>query len=84
MNILVGIIGIALGFVCILYAYPIKQMVGSIGFFEKVFGLGGTLSGVKLVGVLLIILSFVWMTGTLQEFLLWIFGPILGKRPAIS
>lgn len=69
MQIIQGTVGIILGFLAIKYAYQIKQFSGPIGWAEKVFGIGGTTTAVKVIGILVIIFSFLWMTGTLGDFL---------------
>lgn len=84
MAFLAALIIMVLGFLCIIYAYPVKQFTGSIGWFEKIFGLGGTTTGIKVFGILLIIGSFLWMTGTLPDIMRAIFGPLLGANRANS
>lgn len=65
------------GFIMILKTEKVGQVTGEIPFAEKVFGGGGTYTFIKVVGLLMIILSFMWMTGTMQTFLRTIFGPFL-------
>jgi hypothetical protein len=85
MQIFEGIIGIILGFLMIMYAYPIKQFTGSMSWAEKIFGIGGTASGIKFIGVLVIIGSFLWITGTLPDFLHWLLGRFFpGGQPTVK
>ena len=42
----------------------VKDFTGNFDFAEKWFGIGGTYSFLKLVGVLLMIFAFLWVTGT--------------------
>lgn len=81
MQIIQGIIGIIIGFLMIKYAYPIRQFTGAIGWAEKVFGMGGTGSAIKAIGVLVIILSFLWMTGTLGDALQGLLGRFFAPQP---
>jgi hypothetical protein len=82
MGIVYGIIGIVLGFLMIIYAYPIKRFTGPMGWAERIFGMGGTYTAIKVIGLLLIIASFLWMTGTLPEVLRAILSPFIpGSNP---
>jgi hypothetical protein len=82
MGIVYGMIGIVLGFLMIIYAYPIKRFTGPMGWAERIFGMGGTSTAIKVIGLLLIIASFLWMTGTLPEVLRAIFSPFIpGSSP---
>lgn len=74
-RILVGIIGIPIGFLIIYYRTQIKDWVGNIGFAEKFLGRGGTWTVLPLIGLAISILSFLWMIGNLQEIFQNLFGP---------
>lgn len=76
-RILVGLIGIPLGFLMLLYRDKVKDWTGDIGWAERYLGTGGTWTALILIGVLMIILSFMFMVGSLQELLLKSFGNIL-------
>ncbi len=82
MQYVQGIIGILLGLGMIMYAYPIKQFTGPIGWAERIFGMGGTSTAIKVTGIVIIIFSFLWMTGTLGEMLRAILSPYIGSKPA--
>jgi hypothetical protein len=82
MQFVYGIIGMVLGLLMIMYAYPIKRFTGPMGWAERIFGIGGTSSAIKIIGVLVIIASFLWMTGTLPEIMRGIFSPFIpGGKP---
>lgn len=76
-RILVGLIGIPLGFLVLLYRDKVKDFVGSIDWAEKYLGTGGTWTALILIGVLTIVLSFMFMIGSLQDMILKLFGDIL-------
>jgi len=66
------------GFALLRYTRQTKQLTGSWGWAEKYFGMGGTYTAIKLVGLIAIIFSFAYLTGDLQRILLWVLGPMLG------
>ena len=74
MRFLVGIIGIPLGFIIIVYRERIKNFTGSIATFEQWFGTGGTYTGFLIIGFLIVIGSLMYAFGTLQDILYTIFG----------
>ena len=45
-----GLIGMIGGFLILVYRRQIKNVVGSIGFAEKIFGAGGTWTFLALLG----------------------------------
>lgn len=73
MRIIVGIIGIPLGFVMIYYRERIKRFTGDFAFAEKYLGVGGTYTFIALLGVVIAVGSMMYMFGTLQV----LFGNIL-------
>ena len=74
-RLFVGIIGIPLGFIIIIYRYHLKQFTGNIGFAEQYLGGGGTYNLFIIIGLLMSILSMMYAFGTLQEF----FSVYLGR-----
>lgn len=58
---------IASGFGLVIYTRRVKNFTGSFAFAEKWFGSGGTYNFLKLLGVAIIIGSFLWLTGTLER-----------------
>ena len=51
----------------IVYTRQVKEFTGSFDFAEKWFGSGGTYNFLKLVGLIVIIGSLLWVTGTLDR-----------------
>ena len=77
-QIIVGIIGIPLGFVMLKYTVQIKDFVGSIDWAEKHLGSGGTYTLLKIIAILVSLLSFLYMVGTLQLMIGNFFAPLSG------
>ena len=77
-EILVGIIGTAVGVVIVWKSYPLKNITGQIDWAEAKLGPGGTISLFRLIGVLVILLSLMYMTGLLQTILLSTVGGLFG------
>lgn len=69
---------IPVGVLMILYSNKIVEYTGEIDFAEKLFLQGGTYTFIKLFGLGLTILSFMWAVGGLQPLLLSFFGPMFG------
>ncbi len=65
---------IPLGVLVIVYADKIVDFTGDIDFAEKFLGVGGTYTFMKLFGLGLTILSFMWIVGGLQPILHSTFG----------
>ena len=68
-RVLVLIFGVGLGYVLIRYNAKMKEIVGSLDWVDKYLGAGGTYLFLKLVGLLLIVFSFLYAVGTLQDIL---------------
>lgn len=75
-KILFAIFGFPVSFLLIIYRNKIKQFTGDIDFAEKYLGSGGTYTLILIVGVLLFVITLMYVTGTLQSFLKTTFGPI--------
>lgn len=76
-RIIVGLIIIVVGYFITARSEWLLQNFGSIDFFEQHFGSsGGTRAFYKTLGVIVIVLAFMYMTGLLQEALNTIFSPI--------
>ncbi|MFN7161120.1 MAG: hypothetical protein ACK4NC_05980 [Candidatus Gracilibacteria bacterium] len=81
MRIFIGLLGMGIGFLMIRYHMQVRPMVGTWGWAEKLFGTGGTYMGIRIVGILVIITSFIYMTGTAEAFLKSVFSrPVLPSR----
>ena len=66
------------GVLMIKYAKNIVDIFGEFEFAERVFVTGGTYTFVKLLGLSITILSFMWAVGGLQPILKSILGPVFG------
>ncbi len=73
-RILVGLLGIPLGVIIIIYRYPLKGITGDIEFAEKYIGVGGTYTLIALIGLACSVLSLMYAFGTLQDFFIGTFG----------
>jgi len=78
-RILVGLIGIPLGFIIIIYRYHLKQFTGDIAFAEQYLGGGGTYNLFVVIGLAMSILSMMYAFGTLQEMLAGSLGQFFGR-----
>jgi hypothetical protein len=58
---------IACGLLLVWKTEPIKRFTGSFDFAEKYLGSGGTYTFLKLCGIVIMVLTFMWMTGTLEN-----------------
>jgi len=79
-EITVGVIGMVIGFLMIIYARPIIDFAGRIGWVEEYLGPARSYSFFKFLGLVVIILSLLLATGVLYEFLrklITYFGRIL-------
>ena len=79
MHILGGLIGAVIGFLLIKYSVPLTDTFGRIQWAEDHMrgGLAGTYSLYKIVGVIFIVLSFMYMFN-LMGFLLGPLAPLFG------
>ena len=79
MQILGGLIGAVCGFLLIKYSIPLTEMFGRIDWAENHMrgGLGGTYSLYRIVGLIFIILSLLYMFGGLG-FILSPLGSVFG------
>jgi hypothetical protein len=74
MNIVLGIIGMILSILVLIYRVPIREFMGTIGWAEHYFGPGGTYTALLIVGVGGFFASLIIMTGTLD----WLVGGFAG------
>ena len=65
MEIVIGIIGVILGFLIVIYRVRIREFMGQIGWAEKHLGAGGTYTALLLIGIAIFFVSLMIMTGTL-------------------
>ena len=79
MHIISGIIGIAVGYLLIRYSIPLTEMFGRVDWAERHLrgGLAGTYSLYRLVGLIFIILSLLYMFGA-TGFIVGPLGSVFG------
>ncbi|MBI5413790.1 hypothetical protein HZA42_05585 [Candidatus Peregrinibacteria bacterium] len=78
MRYLVGLIGIPLGVVIVVYRERLKRFTGDFSFAEKWFGTGGTYTFLMIFGIAVSIGCLMYMLGTLQSMVTTVFGPFFG------
>ena len=76
-RVLVLIIGVGLGYAMIRYNAKFKDVVGRIDWVEQYLGAGGTYLFIKFLGLLFIVLAFLYAVGTLQDVFDAIFSKLL-------
>jgi hypothetical protein len=78
MNFIFGIIIIFAGLPIVLKSEAMLNNFGRIAFFEHYLGLeGGSRLGYKLLGMLIIFIGVLFMTGMIGGFVEWIMSPIM-------
>lgn len=65
-RILMGSIGVLIGILFVVFTNPIVDFTGRNSWAENFLGGAGTYTLVKVLGIIIIILSFFYITGTLQ------------------
>ncbi len=80
MRIILGFIGVVVGALVTIKSESIYQMFGSVDWAERFLGGGGSHTFYKLLGILVVLISFLVMTGLIENVLLAIFGSLLGVR----
>lgn len=65
------------GILMIVYTKHVVDFTGRFDFAERWFLSGGTYTFIKLLGLAISILAFMWMTGGLESFLAAVLGPFL-------
>lgn len=75
-GIIIGLIGIGLGFLMVWKPQWFLDLIGEQGWSEKIFGYGHGTTAYQVIGVILIFISFMLMTGLLGDLVLWFFGPL--------
>ncbi len=62
-----GISGIIVGFLMIYKNISLVNFTGKNSWAEKVFGSGGTFTFYKIIGILVIVIAFLYLTGGLNN-----------------
>lgn len=73
-RILIGIFGIPLGVLIMIYRYQLKQVTGNVSWAEQYLGMGGTYNLFIIIGLAVSIFSLMYAFGTLQDLLYGTFG----------
>lgn len=84
MRYFFGILAIITAILALRYNERVYRIVGRWNWAEKMFSTGGTRSGIKLVAVVTIILGFVFMTNTMDQFSNLITAPFRAAAPALT
>jgi len=75
-RIIVGLVGTGIGFAFVKYAHQIYMTFGAMDFAEKYLRFfGGTRLMIKFIGLFIIFMSFLYMTGLTESFLTAILSP---------
>ncbi len=82
-RIVFGLIGALLGYLALRYANRVQEIVGRWDWAEKLFA-GGTQSAIKLLGILAIIASFIYLTGTHEMFVKNIVQSLQGNGQSLT
>ncbi len=78
MSIIIGILLTAIGVTLVIKTEWFLNNFGRISWFEEKFGSsGGSRFGYKLLGLVLIFLGIIAMTGSGNSFMSWLLGPLL-------
>ena len=77
MNIIFGLMMIAVGFVVVLKSEWLLSNFGRIAFFEDKLGTeGGSRLGYKLVGIVILFFGVLTLTGMIKGFAIWALSPL--------
>lgn len=80
MKYVIGLLAIALGAFMVIKTEVFVRSFGRMGWAEKYLGTsGGTRLGYNLIGIVIIVIALLGMTGLLGNIILGIFAPLLGQ-----
>ena len=78
MHFIIGLIGMVVGALMVIYSEKLLNAFGSIPFFEKYLGTeGGSRLGYKLIGMLVFFIFMLVFLNLFQGFILWVLSPII-------
>ena len=80
MRIILGLLGAVLGALMAIKSESLYQNFGSVQWAEEHLGTGGSHTFYKLLGIVIVLISFLAMTGLIQGIILGIFGPLFGLK----
>jgi len=77
-SIILGILIIALGIIMVIKSEGFYNAFGSISFFDRYLSTeGGGRLGYKLIGMFVIFLGVLFLTGMFGGFMRWVFSPLM-------
>ena len=68
-RIIIGFIGFGVSYILLKYRKQIYDFVGTLDFAERYLGRGSTISVIALLGIIVAVVSFMYMIGTLDNLL---------------
>ncbi|OGY44169.1 MAG: hypothetical protein A3B89_01935 [Candidatus Buchananbacteria bacterium RIFCSPHIGHO2_02_FULL_40_13] len=71
-----GLFGLVVGFLMVWKPTKFLEMIGEPGWSEKIFGSGRGQTAYQAIGIIVIIVSIIAMTGLIQGIILSILGPL--------
>lgn len=77
MNVVWGLVFVAVGMGLMIYARKWVEWFGVVAFFEQKLGTGGTYTGIRLIGLLSVVVGMFQIFGLTRKFLAAI-GTALG------
>ena len=78
MNIIIGLVALAIGAFLTMKSEWFLNNFGSIAWFEDKFGSsGGSRLGYKLIGFIFLFLGVIFITGGGNNFMSWLLSPLL-------
>ncbi len=80
MRIILGLLGAIAGAAIAIKSEALFQNFGTVDWAEKYLGTGGSHTFYKLFGILVVLISFLIMTGLMGGIILGIFGPLFGIK----
>jgi len=79
MQIVIGLIGVVLSILILIYRVPIRGAMGTFGWAEQYFGPGGTYTALMIFGVAGFFISLIIMTGTMDFLVGGFIGQFFGS-----
>jgi len=81
MNILLGIIGMLIGASMVIYSEKLLNFFGRLQLFERyLVTFGGSRLGYKIFGLVVFFISLVIFLDLFEEFVLWVFSPLMRHK----
>ena len=77
LKIIAGLIGVVVGALMVWKPQKFLEMVGEQRWMIKIFGEGHATEGYKALGIIIVFVSALIMTGLVEGILLWFFSPMM-------